>query len=168
MFIQYASNANDAVQIMRWLMGSLSGVDLRQAVLLGSLVLACSIYAFLLVPKLDLITIGEEFAKTKGIDTKDLRLKLFTLTSLLVGVLVSITGPIGFVGMIVPQLCRSFLGYTHRCLLPGAIISGGIFLCLCDLASRIILSPAEVPIGIITSIIGAPFFLWIILRRTNY
>lgn len=164
MLIQYASNASDAVQIMRWLMGSLSGLVYSRIFLLAPVVLASSLYALSLSWELDLLACGDDLAQSAGVGPHKLRLKLFALTSALVGTIVSITGPIGFVGMIVPQICRHFQGSSHKLLIPSNALLGGIFLCCCDLASRTLLAPAEMPVGIVTALLGAPFFLWLIFR----
>lgn len=164
MLLQYASNANDAVQIMRWLMGSLSGLEFGSLYLLAPIVLLSWLYALSLHWELDLLVCGDDLAQTRGISPKNLRIRLFGLTSILVGTLVSITGPIGFVGMIAPQICRRIQGYSHRILIATTCLLGGIFLCFCDLVSRSLLAPAEMPVGIVTALLGAPFFLWIIFR----
>lgn len=167
MFVQYWSNAHDAMQIMRWLMGTVSGVEVPRLVELFLAVAAGGWFAWLLAPELDLLTAGEEFAASRGVNTRKVKLQLFILASVIVGVIVSITGPIGFVGMMIPQICRMWLGFRHDLLIPASLLLGGIFLTLCDLLARILLAPAEVPIGIITSMLGAPFFLWILFRSNR-
>lgn len=162
MFIQYASNASDAVQIMRWLMGSLTGLDYSKIAALATIVIFAILYSMRRTTELDLMTAGEGFALSKGLDARNLRLEFFILTSVLVGSIVSITGPIGFVGMIVPQVCRMFCGPLHKYLMPASIVLGGWFLGICDIACRTFLYPAEIPVGILTAMLGAPFFLWII------
>jgi iron complex transport system permease protein len=82
----------------------------------------------------------------------------------MVGATVSLAGPIGFVGMMLPHICRMFLGWNHRRLLPAVFVTGGCFVALADLVSRVILAPAEMPVGIITALIGGPFFLWTLFR----
>lgn len=164
MFIQYWSNAQDAFQIIRWLMGSVSGVETPRLAELALAVLAGGWLAWTLAPELDLLTAGEEIAASRGVDTRRSKLLLFILASAMTGVIVSIAGPIGFVGMMIPQICRLWLGYRHRALIPASLLLGGVFLCLCDLLARSVLFPAEVPIGIITSMLGGPFFLWTLFR----
>lgn len=164
MFVQYMSNAHDAVQIMRWLMGTLSGIDSARlwemaiAVLLGLAIFSR------IGPELDLLTAGEEIAASRGVAVNRVKLLIFVAASAAVGVIVSVTGPIGFVGMMIPQICRLWLGCGHGPLIPASFFMGGGFLVLCDLLARSVLAPAELPIGILTSMLGAPFFLWTLFR----
>lgn len=164
MFVQYMSNAHDAVQIMRWLMGALSGIDQPSIWMLAITSFAALCFFGKLAPELDLLTMGEELAASRGMEVARIKLRLFLATSLAVGIIVSITGPIGFVGMMIPQICRIRLGYAHAALVPASFFLGGGFLTLCDLLSRTILAPADLPIGILTSMLGAPFFLWTLFR----
>lgn len=160
MFIQYWSNANDALQILRWLMGSVAGIEPARLV---ELALAAGVgfpLVLRLAPELDLLTAGEELALSRGVDVRGVTLRLFVIASLVVGVVVSVSGPIGFVGMMAPQICRFRLGFRHGELVPASMLLGGSFLVWCDFLARTILFPAEVPIGIITAMFGAPFFLW--------
>ncbi|MBD5641402.1 MAG: iron ABC transporter permease [Desulfovibrio sp.] len=164
MFVQYASNAQDAAQIMRWLMGSLAGIS--PAALPGlALVLCCGYWIFAkIAPELDLLLAGEELAASRGVDVRRVKLLVFGAGSFLAGIIVAFSGPIGFVGMMIPQICRLLLGQTHARLVPAVFFMGGGFLVVCDLAARTLLAPAELPIGILTSMLGAPFFLWMLYR----
>lgn len=167
MFVQYWSNAHDAMQILRWMMGTISGIETPR---LTELFLGAALggwIAWRMAPGLDLLTAGEELAASRGLDVRKTKLQLFILASVIVGAVVSITGPIGFVGMMTPQICRLWIGYRHSSLIPASLLLGGTFLCLCDLGARTILAPAEVPIGIITSMLGAPFFLWTLFRNNR-
>ena len=92
-------------------------------------------------------------------------LVLFLATSVMVGGVVATCGPIGFVGMMAPHICRLLVGSHHRSLLPASALFGGAFLVLCDTAARVILQPAELPVGVITAFLGAPFFLWLLVRK---
>lgn len=166
MFVQYLSNAHDAAQIMRWLMGTISGVETPNLMELGLTILIGGYLAWQLSPELDLLTAGEELAASRGVNVARTKQLLFLLASVIVGIIVSITGPIGFVGMMAPQICRLWLGFRHSLLIPASLLLGGIFLSLCDLIARAILAPGEIPIGIITSMLGAPFFL-VSLFRSN-
>lgn len=160
MFVQYWSNAYDAMQIMRWLMGTLAGIEAKQLTELAIIVVAGGFVIMAMAPELDLLTIGDDTAASRGVNVKRARLRCFCVASVMVGSIVSVTGPIGFVGMMAPQICRLWLGYRHKELIPAAFLLGGSFLVLCDLMARTALAPAELPIGIITAMLGAPFFLW--------
>lgn len=166
MFIQYWSNANDSLRIMHWMMGSLTGLEVARLADLAFIVIAGAAVIFRLSFELDLLTAGEELAASRGVAVGKVKIIAFAVASLMVGGVVSLAGPIGFVGMMVPHVCRLTLGWNHARLLPASFILGGCFLVLCDLLARSILAPAEIPIGIITALIGGPFFLWT-LFRTN-
>ena len=114
--------------------------------------------------ELDLLTAGDELAASRGVSVRRAKIAAFALSSVMVGAVVALTGPIGFVGMMAPHLCRLSLGWNHRLLLPASLVLGGSFLALCDLLARSILAPAEMPIGIITALFGGPFFLWTLFR----
>lgn len=164
MFVQYMSNSHDAVQIMRWLMGTLSGLDTGRLWEMALAVFAGLWIFAAIATELDLLMAGEEIAASRGVDVNKIKLRIFITASVVVGVIVSITGPIGFVGMMIPQICRLLFGYTHRLLVPASFFMGGGFLVLCDLLARTVLAPAELPIGILTAMLGAPFFLWTLFR----
>lgn len=164
MLVQYMSNAQDALQIMRWLMGTLSGIEISR---LWEMALA--VFGGLLIfsrigTELDLLWAGEEIAASRGVSVNRVKLLVFVIASVVVGVLVSVTGPIGFVGMMMPQICRLWLGFGHENLIPATFFMGGGFLVLCDLLARSLLAPVEMPIGILTAMLGAPFFLWTLFR----
>jgi iron complex transport system permease protein len=167
MFIQYLSDAHDTVRIMHWLMGSLAGLESARLADLSFVTLAGAVLVYGMASELDLITGGEEFAASRGVAVRRAKLQAFAVASLMVCTVVSLTGPIGFVGMMAPHVCRLILGWSHRRLLPAVFFSGGCFLVLCDLLARTLLAPAEMPIGIITALIGGPFFLWTLFRANR-
>ena len=113
-----------------------------------------------------LLALGEAPARHLGIDTDRLRLKLGLLTAIAVGASVSLSGIIGFVGLIIPHMMRMAVGPGHRLLLPTSLLAGATFLILADVVARTAMSPAELPIGVVTAAIGAPFFL-VVLRRSR-
>jgi iron complex transport system permease protein len=160
MFLQYWSNAGDSLRIMRWLMGSLSGLEIARLADLACIVIAGAATIHRLSFELDLLSIGEELAASRGVAVRRTKIVAFAVSSVVVGAIVSLAGPIGFVGMMVPHMARLWLGWSHRLLLPASFFLGGCFLVACDLAARSLLAPAEIPIGIITALAGGPFFLW--------
>ena len=164
MLIQYLSDAYNSLRIMHWLMGSLAGVEPARLPELIFVILAGAFFIRMRSNELDLLTAGEELAASRGVKVSQIKLHIFVAASIMVGAIISMTGPIGFVGMMVPHICRLSFGWSHRLLLPAAFFMGGAFLCLCDLVARTILAPAELPIGIITAILGGPFFLYVIFR----
>ena len=167
MFIQYLADSRDALQIMHWLMGSLTGVEAARLAELAFVVTAGAVLLRRMAPEIDLLAAGEELAASRGVRVKRAKIALFVLSSVMVGAVVSLAGPIGFVGMMVPHFCRLRLGWNHAALLPAVFFTGGCFLVLCDLPARMLLAPAELPIGIVTAMIGGPFFLWILFRSNK-
>jgi iron complex transport system permease protein len=162
--IQYLSGAQDSLRIMHWLMGSLAGLEIVRLAALAFVVTAGALILHRLSPEIDLLCAGEELAASRGMSVARGKVLIFAVASIMVGTTVSLAGPIGFVGMMLPHLCRMFTGWNHRRLLPAAFVTGGCFVALADLCARVILAPAEMPVGIITALIGGPFFLWVLFR----
>jgi len=167
LFIQYLSDFTQSYQILRWLMGGLENIRFNSLPPLLILFLpAMGIFAFL-ARDLDLMAIDEELAVSRGVEVPRSKALVYICTSILVGAVVSLCGPIGFVGMMVPHICRMIFGWTHRVLFPASLLAGGIFLTLCDTVARTLIAPAEIPVGIITALLGGPFFLWLLVRRNG-
>ncbi len=116
--------------------------------------------------RLNALLIGDETAASLGVNTHRLRYRLLAVTALLTALMVALSGMIGFVGLVVPHVARLTVGSDHRRVVPVAALGGATFLVLCDLASRAVLAPTDIPVGIVTGFIGAPFFLWL-LHRTE-
>jgi iron complex transport system permease protein len=152
------------VIMTRWTMGHLNilGYDPVMALFIG--VVPCMGVLLAQAGKFDQLGFGEELAAGRGVNVRRLQLVTFLVGSLMTAVIVSKVGPIGFVGLIVPHAVRSITGTRHRTLLPLSLIAGGAFLCLCDIVARRLL-PGETPVGIITALVGGPFFLYLLLRR---
>jgi len=165
MFTQYLSETQDSLRIMHWLMGSLAGLEVFRIADLAFVVIAGALIIRHFSMEIDLLAAGEELAASRGVSTGRAKIALFATASIIVGTIVSLTGPIGFIGMMIPHICRLWLGWNHRTLLSAAFFLGGCFLVICDLVSRSLLPPAEVPIGIITALIGGPFFLWVLFKN---
>jgi iron complex transport system permease protein len=165
LLLQYTASLGDSYQIVRWLMGGLAGVGTRELIhLLPFVVLGIAILGWR-ARELDLLSIGSDLAASRGVDVGHQRTVIFLATSLMVGGVVAACGPIGFVGMMAPHICRLLLGAGHRHLLPASCLFGGAFLAVCDTVARLVLAPAELPVGVITAFLGGPFFLWLLLRR---
>ncbi|NTV64222.1 MAG: iron ABC transporter permease [Oscillochloris sp.] len=164
--IYNAQNGEQVKSVLFWMLGGLGGARWE---FLGLPALALVLgTAFLTVQarSLNALTVGEETAATLGVDTSRFRQQLFALTSLLTGTLVAVSGGIGFVGLMLPHILRLLVGADHRRLLPVAALAGAIFLIWVDVLARVVVAPQELPIGIITALLGAPFFIWL-MRRTN-
>ena len=116
---------------------------------------------------LDSMLLGEEHATALGVDVKNFRRLMFVMTSILTAAITSVSGSIGFVGLIVPHAVRMITGSNHRIVLPVSALAGAVFLILTDLFARTILAPRELPLGIITGFTGAPFFVWLLCRRSQ-
>jgi len=163
MLLQYMVDITQTVSLLRWLMGSISTSGYKDITVLLPVWLFFIFVAILLKKELLLISGGENFASTRGLDVKKFRILLFIIVSVITGIIVSITGPIGFVGLIVPHISRQFIKDDFRLLVSVTIIFGGILLAVADLLARTLLPPIEIPVGIITSFFGAPFFLFILI-----
>ena len=165
LFLQYLADSTQTFRMVRWMMGGLSVVGYNEVLWLLPFVLGGSVALFILRWELNLLLTGEELAASRGVDLAHLRRYVLLATSLMIGALVAVAGPIGFVGLIVPHMLRRFVGHDHLYLVPACILGGGAFLTLCDAAGRTILSPAELPVGILTALLGGPFFLWLLVWR---
>jgi iron complex transport system permease protein len=165
LFVQYLSDFTETVRALRWLMGDLDVAGYRP--ILGALPLVIvSLVGFVwLARPLNLLSLGADAAATRGVDVRRAQRVAFFSGSLATGAAVSIGGPIGFVGIIVPHLVRLVVGADHRLVLPASFFFGAAFLVVCDVVSRIVMAPLELPVGIITALIGGPFFLWMLIRR---
>lgn len=156
-----------AQSVLFWLLGSLSGAQWDRLALPLAVVTLCLLLLLAGHNWLDALAWGPDAAAALGVPVKHVRQGLFLILAILVGALVAVSGSIGFVGLVIPHLCRIVVGSLHRHLLPVAAASGGLFLLWVDVASRVIVAPAEVPLGVVTGLIGAPVFL-IIMRRRSY
>jgi len=165
-FLLFLSGEN-LHQVVFWLLGGISGRGWEYVFLLLPFVIGGSILFLSLARPLNALMFGEESAQYLGIDVERLKKVVLVAVSLVTGAAVSVSGIIGFVGLIVPHMVRLWAGPNHRALLPLSLLTGAILLVLADLASRVILSPNELPIGIITALCGAPFFAYLLRRRSR-
>src|SRR5690606_31570600 len=151
-------------EILSWLIGSLSGSLWADAGLAGSGLLLIAPIILIAGRALDAFAFSDIAAAALGVDVSRLRWTLLVATALLTGIMVAIGGAIGFVGLVVPHAVRLAIGSGHRRLLPHAMLMGGLFMLWTDTAARTLFDPRELPVGIITALIGAPIFLFILLR----
>jgi iron complex transport system permease protein len=166
LFVQYFADFADTFRMLRWLMGDLDVSSYQPLVTALPLVaIAFTAFAWLARP-LNLLSLGVDAAESRGLDAVRAQRLAFLSGSLATGAAVSIAGPIGFVGIIVPHLVRLIVGADHRVVLPAAALFGGAFLIACDALARTVMAPLELPVGVITAMIGGPFFLWILVKRT--
>ncbi len=165
LFVQYFADFGQTYRILRWLMGDLD-VSSYQPLLtaLPLVVFSAVVFAWLARP-LNLLSLGPESAGTHGLDVTRAQRAAFISASLATGAAVSVGGPVGFVGIIIPHLVRLMVGSDHRLVLPASALFGAAFLVGCDVVARTAMAPVELPVGVITALIGGPFFLWLLLRK---
>jgi iron complex transport system permease protein len=152
--------------VFSFLMGGVWVTDWKQIAIVAPVIIGGIVIARFYASRLNAFALGEEGAAYLGVEVERVKLILLALGSLLTGAAVSLCGLVGFVGLVVPHAVRLVLGPDHRLLLPAAALGGGIFLVIADLLTRTVLAPSEVPVGIITALIGAPFFIYL-LRRSR-
>ncbi len=164
-FFTYQASDAQLRNLTFWNMGSLAGASWGLLAWLVPLVVVLSALLLRDWRAMNALLLGEREAQHLGFDLQRLRRRLVVLTALLIGPLVAVTGTIGFVGLVVPHLIRLPLGADHRWLLPNTLAGGAIALTLADWLARIVVIPAELPIGIVTSLVGGPFLLWMLARK---
>lgn len=163
--LSWLSNDQQLRQLSLWGMGSLSQAQWPMLAVCAAFILPSLLLTLLRARHLNLLQLGEEDAHYMGIDVRRTQRQLLVLRALLVGAAVSVSGIIGFVGLVVPHMMRFCLGSDHRWMLPGSALAGAILLLLADTLARTIVAPAEMPVGLLTSLLGGPWFLWLILRQ---
>ena len=164
-FVQYLADFTQTFRNVRWLMGSL---DVASYAPIGARARADGdrVGRVRDAPRvLDLISVGSESAAARGVNVERTERVALVSASLATGAAVSLAGPVSFVGIVVPHLVRLIVGADHRLVLPASALFGGAFLIGCDLVARTIIAPLELPVGIVTAIIGGPVFLWLLFRR---
>jgi ABC-type Fe3+-siderophore transport system permease subunit len=166
LFVQYFADFSQTFRTVRWLMGDLDvGTYGPIAGTLPFTLAAFVMFAWLPRP-LNLLALGVDAAETRGVDVMCAQRLAFFSASLATGAAVSLGGPIGFIGIVVPHLVRLLVGADHRIVLPASILFGAAFLIACDLVARTIMAPVELPVGVVTALIGGPFFLWLLIRQS--
>jgi iron complex transport system permease protein len=165
LFVQYLSDFAQTFRALRWLMGDLDVASYEPVLYaLPLVVVAFAAFAWLARP-LNLLSAGADAAATRGVSVERVQRVAFFSASLATGAAVAVGGPIGFIGIIVPHLVRLLVGADHRLVLPASTFFGAAFLVACDAAARTVIAPIELPVGIITAVIGGPFFLWLLITR---
>jgi iron complex transport system permease protein len=165
LFLQYLANFGQSFAIVRWLLGGIDAVEYSTLAWLAAAVVPFVVYLFRKAREWNLLTVSEEWAASRGVATTRLMLAGYFAGSLVTGSVTALTGPIGFVGLIVPHALRLWVGADHRLLIPVSFFCGAAFLAACDTLSRTILAPTEVPVGVITAMLGGPFFIWLLRSK---
>jgi iron complex transport system permease protein len=167
-YLIFASKNPQAVQaVMFWLLGSLGAASWSQLTLPAAALATGTGWLVWRARALDALVQGDETAATLGFDVTRLRAEILVVTSLVTGVVVAVSGGIGFVGLMVPHLIRLVTGPAHGRVLPAALLGGAAYLVLVDVVARMVIRPVELPIGVVTSVAGTPLFLWLLRNRTR-
>lgn len=165
---QYFSQPEQIQDYLIWTFGSLGGVPLNQLWILGVVALMGGSIALILSKPLNGLLLGENYARSMGLSVSSTRIWIIVSTSLLAGGITAFCGPIGFVGIAVPHLTRSLLGTNdHRVLIPGTLLMGAILLLACDIIAQVPGSSTTLPISAVTSMVGSPVVIWVIIQRKN-
>ncbi|MEQ1977223.1 iron ABC transporter permease [Xenorhabdus sp. SGI240] len=165
--LSYISNDQQLRQFSIWMMGSLSQIEWPTLAIATSLIIPVCMLTISQSRKLNLLQLGDEEAHYLGINVQRTKYQLLLLSALLVGCAVALTGVIGFIGLVIPHLARQRFGGDHIWLLPISALGGACLLLKADTLARTLVSPAEMPVGLITGLIGAPYFLWLILKPSK-
>jgi iron complex transport system permease protein len=166
MFLLSMTQDSRLHNIIFWLMGDLSMVDMGHAGILAAILFPCFILIFWFSNSMNLLLMGKEMAQTMGVNIKAVTVILLVTTSFMVSATVSYCGLVGFVGLVVPHLLRLVFGPDHRVLVPACILGGGAYLVFCDVLARVLPKQGEMPAGVITAMIGAPLFIFL-LKKTR-
>src|SRR5687767_3712800 len=166
LFVQYMADFTEALRAIRWMMGGLDVASYQPIVAaLPFIIVAFGVF-LTMTRTLNMLSAGTEAAAARGVEIVKAQRMAFLSASLATGAAVSLGGPIGFIGIVVPHLVRLLVGADHRIVLPASALFGAAFLVVCDLAARMMMSPLEIPVGVVTALIGGPFFLWLLVKKS--
>ncbi|TLM97925.1 MAG: iron ABC transporter permease, partial [Actinobacteria bacterium] len=150
--------------VVFWMMGGLSAASWPYIAMIAPMFAVGTAVALSFTRELDLMLLGDERAGHLGLDVRRFRVVALSVASLLTAAAVAVAGLIGFVGLMVPHMVRLIIGPNHRLLMPSSLLGGATVLVLADLVARTIIAPVEIPVGIVTALIGGPFFVWLLVR----
>jgi ABC-type Fe3+-siderophore transport system permease subunit len=165
LFLHNLATVGQSFAITRWLMGGIDAVSYRVIAGLAAVVLPVCALVFWRARDWNLLAVGEDWATARGVNSSRLLVAGYVAGSLLTGSVTAFTGPIGFVGLIVPHALRMAFGADHRVLIPCSFLLGAAFLTICDTLARTVLAPTEIPVGVITALLGGPFFIWLLRSK---
>ncbi|MBV2365566.1 FecCD family ABC transporter permease [Streptomonospora nanhaiensis] len=165
--IMTSGDPHAAALVQRWTLGGLGGTTWATLPAPAAAVAVSTLVVAAQTPALNVFALGEETATGIGLNVGGFRAAMFVVVSLATGVLVAVSGPVGFVGLMMPHIARMLVGPDHRRALPVAVLLGAPFMVLADLVARTLARPEEIPVGILTALCGAPFFLWLMRRGTR-
>jgi iron complex transport system permease protein len=167
MFLISVARSSELHNVLFWLMGDLSGASTWQVGVLLALLLPCFGFGALMARPMNLLLMGRETAQSLGVNVQAATLGLLAITSFMVSATVCLSGLVGFVGLVIPHLLRLIFGPDHRLLVPGCILGGASFLAGCDLLSRLLPTQTTLPVGVVTALIGAPVFIYLLCRTRS-
>jgi iron complex transport system permease protein len=163
-YLTIATDAQNVFSIMFFLLGSVSAATMAHLALPVAALIAVGLYAVFRARALNALLIGDDAAASLGVNVNRMRSGVLVAAALLTGSVVAVCGGIGFVGLVIPHISRILVGADHRKMLPVALLGGAAFLATCDLLARTLAAPSEIPLGVLTALVGAPFFLWLLRR----
>lgn len=163
-YLTISTDAQNVYSIMFFLLGSVSAATMSQLLLPVLAIVTVGTFALLHSRALNALLVGDDAASSLGIRVNRLRTTTLLAAALLTAAVVAVAGGIGFVGLVVPHIARIVVGADHRTMLPVAVLAGAAFLAACDLLARTLAAPSEIPLGVLTALVGAPFFLWLLRR----
>lgn len=163
-------NRQQVEKIVFWTMGSISAASWKHVMISAPIILLGSIVFIIFARDLNVMLLGEDSAKNLGVEVEKLKKGLLVIASIVAASAVSVSGIIGFVGLVIPHIVRLIVGPDHRVLIPFTLVSGAIFMIIADTLARTIMPPTEIPVGVITSLFGAPFFIYLLYKnkKKNY
>lgn len=165
LMIYYAKTGSDKVKTAQyWMLGSLTGSSWEKLTYATIAFFVCLVIILYMHKSLDVLLLGDDVAITIGVDIDRIKFIIIIVATLLTGIIVSISGAIGFVGLTIPHITRLIVGTKHSRLIPASVLVGGTFLIIADIISRVIVAPEELPIGVVSAFFGAPFFLYLIRK----
>lgn len=163
-YLTISTDAQNVYSIMFFLLGSVSAATMQHLALPAVALGLVGVFTAFHARSLNALLVGDDAASSLGINVNRLRTAVLVAAALLTGAVVAVSGGIGFVGLIIPHVARIFVGADHRRMLPVAMLAGALFLTICDLLARTLAAPSEIPLGVLTALVGAPFFLWLLRR----
>jgi iron complex transport system permease protein len=165
LFVISVAKISTAYGIMSWMMGAVGYEPYHVVLMIAAYVAAGGFVLYGLSRDLNLLALGEDVAQQTGVPVERVKAAAFFAASLVTGAVVSVSGLIGFVGLIVPHVGRLLFGPDHRLLIPASMLTGAIFLMVSDTLARTLIAPVEIPVGVVTALAGGPFFIWLLRRR---
>ena len=165
LLLHFFSDFTQSFRMMRWMMGGLDIYDYGVIISVSPFLITGTVVLLSLSRSLNALSAGTDWAASRGVRVNRTLTLLYFGASLMTGAVVAYSGPVGFVGLIVPHTLRLMLGPDHRKLLPCSLLLGGSFVVVCDTIARTVLAPTEIPVGIFTALLGGPFFLWLLVSR---